>query len=120
MIEIASCPLCDAPATGTRCSCGYDFTTGDPGLAIEARKTRFLSARRRLRRGFVILATLPITVAIAQAAPSVLLLLRAVWLTQLFASAYFIVGGLRTYVVARRELAAATQLQQLPSARVVR
>lgn len=112
------CPVCalSSPDEAASCSCGFDFTTRSPHLAI----TRFTRDARRgnatWRRGLVGLFFLPVTITLGFASP-------VGWLfamTQLGLSAIWIVQGLVRADIANKRLAAAKELVQLPAARVVR
>ena len=112
------CPVCNESWTDDTpsCSCGFDFTTRSPHLAI----TRFTRDARRgnatWRRGLIGLFFLPVTISLGFTSPAAWLVAMA----QLGLSAIWIVQGLVRADVANRKLAAAKELVQLPAARVVR
>jgi hypothetical protein len=109
-----TCPVCDRPAVETGCTCGYDFTTRSPGLAIE----RFTREARRgnavWRRGLIALVCLPITFSIGSLPTGMMLAMAQFGLATLW-----IVRGLVRADVANRKLAAAKQLARLPEARLI-
>ncbi len=111
------CPVCDErwPADAPRCTCGYDFATRDPSIAIQ----RFTRDARRgngiWRRGLVTMVALPVTFFAIASVPTAMLLATI----QLCAAVVWIVQGLVRADVANKKLAAAKQLAQLPAARLV-
>ena len=110
-----TCPVCELSALdeAERCTCGFDFTTRSPQVAIERLKRETRRGNGQWRRGLVLLFFLPVTIALHP--PAGLLVGSA----QLGLAALWIVQGLVRADVASRKLASAKQLAQLPAARLV-
>ena len=112
---MVTCPVCELSSLDEteRCTCGFEFTTRSPQLAIDRLKREARRGNTQWRRGLVFLFFLPVTITLG--APVGLLVGAA----QLGLAALWIVQGLVRADVANRKLAAAKQLAQLPAARVV-
>jgi hypothetical protein len=111
------CAVCNErwPEGTPSCTCGYDFTTRDPTLAI-ARSTRQARYGNRVgRRGLVALVCRPITFSIGSLPTGMMLAMGQLGLALLW-----IVQGLVRADLANKKLAAAKQLIQLPEARLLR
>lgn len=112
-----ACPVCDQawPEGTPRCTCGYDFTTRDPSVAIRRLGREARRGNGIWRRGLIGMIALPVTLF---ALP--LSLGASAAMLQLGLSALWLVQGLARADRANKRLVVAKQLIQLPAARVVR
>jgi len=112
-----ACPVCDESwSDGTAaCSCGYDFTTRDPSIAIRRLGREVRHGNAVWRRGLVALVAVPVTLFWLPTFS----LAASLAMFQLALSAIWIVQGLVRADRATKHLAAAKQLIQLPAARLV-
>jgi hypothetical protein len=109
-----ACPVCERPATESTCTCGYDFTTRSPSLAIGRFTREARQGNAVWRRGMIALMLCPVTFSIGSLPTGMLLAIA-----QLGLATIWIVQGLVRADIANKRLAAAKQLGQLPEARLI-
>jgi hypothetical protein len=109
------CPICEVTtALGPRCSCGYDRETGDTTVVAEKAVAGRARAARGLRRGLVVLGTIPVTMALFPILP----LVSFAAPLQLLFGVGDTIRGWRQYRLASQRLRRVT-LPALPPARVI-
>lgn len=115
----SECPVCGSAwqTIPTRCSCGFDFTTGSAQVAVDALMIRKRDARRRWLIGAAIVLTIPLLILIGGHRMPMFWPVLAV---QVISGSGLAGTGLLREVAVLRQLAAANALGQLPAARVIK
>ena len=109
-----TCPVCERDQQHETCTCGYDFATRSPNLAIQRSEREARHGNRVWRRGLLAIVCLPITFSIGSPPTGMLLAVAQFGLAMIW-----IVQGLVRADVANKRLAAAKQLIALPEARLI-
>jgi hypothetical protein len=109
-----TCPVCDRDEQADVCTCGYDFSTRSPNVAIQRCERDVRHGNTVWRRGLLAIVCLPLTFSIGSPPTGMLLAVAQFGLATIW-----IVQGLVRADVANKRLAAAKQLVQLPEARLI-